>query len=456
MVRGKRGLLALGAILFLLLGACTYSPDFEGTKCSTTGECPDGFSCTNGVCRRIPQSEDGYRDREDGGGEDSGAGGEDSGIGGKPDEVGDGTDWSGTDNDQGWWNEAWSARRKIFFDNSQQTEALVAFPVLVVLTTKRIDYGKTAAGGADIRFLDEDDRTVLPHEIELWKKDGDSFLWVGVPRIDGGSRADFIWMYYGNDKAADDQEPAEVWSDQFSLVYHLDSSLRNSTGLTNSAKNDGTEDDVGQVGRARRFVDDKNNPQNSDHIHIGDDLPILNGARGWTMSAWIKLLEIDGTHSILSVSVYSDSGSTNTSRALMAIGIPNNGFQIRVSARSADDDGEQSFDCNNLDPGIVEDGWYNLVGVADYPAKKIQLYVDGSFVGEEVGLAFQQDFVPWTNSRNGAIGSQDMGDWFFFHGVIDELHLSNTVRSADWIRAQFLSISNTGAFLSFADAEARP
>jgi len=106
----------------------------------------------------------------------------------------------------------WSKKRKLTFDNSVQSENLIDFPVLVKLNSSRIDYSLTQDNGEDIRFYDADGSTLLFHEIEEWDKAGDSIVWVKAPRIDGSSNTDFIWIYYGNDSAADGQNVSGVWS----------------------------------------------------------------------------------------------------------------------------------------------------------------------------------------------------------------------------------------------------
>jgi glucose/arabinose dehydrogenase len=65
----------------------------------------------------------------------------------------------------------WQARRKLTFDNSAQSGALVDFPVLVTLDPTRINYARTKPGGADLRFADAAGDP-LPYEIETWTPGG--------------------------------------------------------------------------------------------------------------------------------------------------------------------------------------------------------------------------------------------------------------------------------------------
>ena len=62
---------------------------------------------------------------------------------------------------------SWKNRAKITFDNTASADALTDFPVLVSLTSADVDFDKIKAGGADIRFVDNDG-TLLDYEIESW------------------------------------------------------------------------------------------------------------------------------------------------------------------------------------------------------------------------------------------------------------------------------------------------
>ena len=124
-------------------------------------------------------------------------------------------------NSAAWWNGAWGQRRKLPFDNAAQTENLTDFPVLVSLTSDRIDYAAIQNAGEDIRFIDTDGLTELTYEIESWDESGTSYVWVKVPQIDGSSNSDYIWIYYDNIGAADNQDAPNVWTNGYSGVWHL-------------------------------------------------------------------------------------------------------------------------------------------------------------------------------------------------------------------------------------------
>src|SRR3989344_1631139 len=122
-----------------------------------------------------------------------------------------------------WYDPAWKFRRRIEIDNSEQGE-LDHFPLLVVLEHKvNIDYKKLQADtGNDIRFTDEDGKTLLAYDIERWNQGGKSYIWVKIPKI-ADHKKDYFYMYYGNpDKnLASIKNPGQVWSNGYVGVWHL-------------------------------------------------------------------------------------------------------------------------------------------------------------------------------------------------------------------------------------------
>ena len=94
------------------------------------------------------------------------------------------------------------------------TDTLTNFPVLVKLaagTPAGFDYADCAEDGSDLRFA-ASDGTVLPHEIDTWNMNGESFVWVKIPAISG--TATTFSMYYGASDPArlPPVDPRSVWT----------------------------------------------------------------------------------------------------------------------------------------------------------------------------------------------------------------------------------------------------
>ena len=91
---------------------------------------------------------------------------------------------------------------------------LANFPVLVRLEANSpsgFDYADCAADGSDLRFADANG-DLIPHEIDTWKTDGTSLVWVSVPSVSGTATA--FTMYYGaaNPSALPAVDPHAVWT----------------------------------------------------------------------------------------------------------------------------------------------------------------------------------------------------------------------------------------------------
>lgn len=190
-----------------------------------------------------------------------------------------------------WWNEAWTVRKKITLDT--QAAGLNAefneLPVLVRLSTAGFDFLSVKEDGSDLRFVAEDDKTVLAHRIERFDTVNElAFVWVRVPRLAPGNAAQHIWLYYGNSEAAPPQA-LPVYDDTTWAVW----SMAETTGLPQDSASAGHHVSDGQlsfvpaglIGGSARFAGDGG-------LQAG--APTLGAAQGFTLSAWIKPERIDG------------------------------------------------------------------------------------------------------------------------------------------------------------------
>lgn len=93
--------------------------------------------------------------------------------------------------------DAWQYNMKIRFPGYTGTSVLTNFPVLIKLTEgtgNRFHYGECDPNGADLLFTDADG-TRLQHEIERWEINGESCVWVKLPRLTRGTE---ITAHWGN------------------------------------------------------------------------------------------------------------------------------------------------------------------------------------------------------------------------------------------------------------------
>jgi len=343
----------------------------------------------------------------------------------------------------GWWDVSWSNRRRLVFDNSGQGQNLDNFPVMVKLDSGRVDYGVMQSGGEDIRFLDPD-RSTLSHELEMWNESGESVLWVTVPRIDAGSASDYIWMYYGNTAVSDSQDVQGVWDDNYMLVWHMhDQPLGGADDISESSRNLSLPDTgigtsqgmvsgnrtIGSVGYGMTF-----NGSNQAIVPLSPNPGFFHDTFSNKMvTVWLKADDTSGTQTI-----FEEGGSTNG----FYLGIDPDGAnpdKVRVVSQNSNIIREVSSDA-------IDTLSYHYVVGAFSSSQTLTLYVDDVFssffnptgytsIGThsgEPGVGFSPDSDAAETSGGG-----------YFEGVIDELRISNAVRSADWIAAQYLSMADS-------------
>jgi hypothetical protein len=114
--------------------------------------------------------------------------------------------------------------RKIVFANAAVTENLDDFPVLIPIAGQ-IDYAQVLDPRKDLRFEDAA-HTALAYEVETWNPNGESLVWVRVPRIVPGPAQSSIFVFVGRD--VETADPHGVWS-AYEQVNHFAANANDST-----------------------------------------------------------------------------------------------------------------------------------------------------------------------------------------------------------------------------------
>lgn len=349
-----------------------------------------------------------------------------------------------------WWDTNWQYRQKLSFLNSG-LGPLTNFPVLVKLSDGgNIDYGKTKAGGADIRFVDDDDATELAYEIEDWNDaSGDSWIWVKVPTIDDND-IDYIYMYYGNPAATDDQNPAAVWN-PFVMVQHMkddpdtshtqDSTLNNNDG-TKKAANEPIEVD-GWIAKGQDF------DGTDDCIKVSNDAS--HAPANVTLSIWVNF-DVDETNTAIISRLEGDAYGLYERYGegpIYGYGIQ---FFVRVAGTYYG-----AYTGTSTDPmkDITIGNWHHFAGT--YDGDIVRIYLDG--VEKTPNTSPSGDIYYGTTYPDLLLGADPSGTspsscTMCFDGQLDEVRISDTARSDEWIMAQYFSM--TDDYIIYGAEKARP
>ncbi len=127
-----------------------------------------------------------------------------------------------------WWDDKWPNRKKLVIDASAQGVAIQApigsAAVLLRLHDGNFNFLGSREDGGDLRFVTDDNKTVLPHHVEKW--DGllnEAYVWVKAPEVKSGGIIT-LWMYSGNlTDAAPAEDAKATFDDDTVAVFHFGS-----------------------------------------------------------------------------------------------------------------------------------------------------------------------------------------------------------------------------------------
>lgn len=351
--------------------------------------------------------------------------------------------------DNRWWNDGWRYRKILTFNNAGRSENLQNFPVLIKLTSANFDFSKTQSGGQDIRFIDSDNNTQLPYEIELWDSSAKTaVIWVKVPQIDSNSASDFIYVYYGNNSASDSQTASSVWDSNFEDVWHLKESgngtngeYKDSTSNANHGQGGaGTSTKVpiltssGKIDGALAF------DGTDDYIKIGDipSLAFTSPTATFTIASWVKFNNFANASSAL-ISKYNSTGN----KRAWAVDIRNDGKpSIQLSENGTFSSSTAVFYKSNQ--ALTVDSWYNLVFSIDIATDTFKIYINGELVsGTHQNSKTTIDDLP-VSTADVLISAHTAGATStMVNGTLDEIEVSNIARSSNWINARYANDTDT-------------
>jgi len=303
---------------------------------------------------------------------------------------------------------AWAFKRTLVIDNRGLSE-LTAFALDVTLDSTRITYGAAAPDGADLRFTDAAG-AALDYEIERWDPAGTSTVWVRIPTIAADTTTE-VTMFYGNPEAVDGQTPAAVWDADYLGVWHLVDG--HDSTATSTSSNHGATPTTGQVGPALAFSGA------GQYVDTGTTSYLPQ----WTLETWVN----------------PASAAMATGAAGVVSGFPN--YMILWSCNGATFCRTAMYNSSNPPTthiasfSIPVGSWSHLV--ARYDGEAIETYVGGVRT-DRMSATAAPDPATFTTK----IGSRmDLAGDFF--GSIDEVRISRSSRSQDYITAQFRSTSGT-------------
>jgi biopolymer transport protein ExbB len=325
-----------------------------------------------------------------------------------------------------WWNKEWTIRKKIDLDTSP-AGAPIADPIgttaiLLRLHDGNFRFAEAKEDGSDIRFVADDDKTLLTHHIERYDALlNEAFVWVKLPDLKPGARTTF-WMYYGNgaSSATRVDDPKGTYDVNAVVVFHFaenNAPAHDSTTYGNNAQNPGAPVSGALIGPGVRL--DGSSPIT---IPNSESLAWTEGT-ALTWSVWVK-------------PAANQSNAIIFRRDAFIIGADNGVLFVEV-------EGSRTQGAPPLPPN----SWHHLAVVA--AGSTITLYADGQSAATlNAALPASTAALSIGGGANGGTG---------FAGELDELEISKAARPAGFIKIAAMSQGTEKAakLLTLANDETR-
>jgi hypothetical protein len=336
--------------------------------------------------------------------------------------------------------------------NTTPTGAAVAgtvtgFPVCIRLTNTNFAFRQAQKNGQDLRFT-KSDGTPLFCEIERWDSvAGAAEIWVKVDTVYGNDSTHGIGMYWGNDSTSSASNSAAAFdtADRFQGVWHLGQTGGTTANDATGNHYDGTPYGMtaasavpGIIGMAQQF-----NGTSSYFQMLGTANSRLNFPESGTysLSVWVNADSIDTLPHVIVSKGHEDYYLKLMSNASTA----NQWEFVEYHDKKGWDITEDTVQARTKT-------WTYLVGVRN--GAKQYLYRDGVFIDSTVRISLCDSAR--TETDNFSIGRYLRPATFVnyegmctFRGVIDEVRVSSTVPSADWIRLCYMNQKASDALVSF-------
>ena len=363
--------------------------------------------------------------------------------------------WPAVAHAQGWYNLSWSYRKTITIDFTKVSSGPhTSFPVLVNLPADPNLVAHARAAGQDILFT-LGRGTKLNHEFETYTTaTGALIAWVQVPSLSSSANT-VLYMYYGNAAATNQQNTSGTWDANYKAVWHLKETgngtageFKDSTINANNAQGGGgsaakTPAPVAaQIGNGQNF--DNTNTRYITAPHSAS----LNLNVSVTLSAWINMRTFGtGNDTDTIVGKHDESGTPWTAHYKLALHDATGGSAPPKVALYKDGTDDTATAAGAT--GLTANTWYYVVATfsGNTAGNSALVYLDG--VQNGTGAL---NTVTFTSSYPVSIGGRvinspapgtpaDMSD-----GIIDEVRISNSVRSAGWILTEYKNQGTPSTF----------
>ncbi|MFW9777439.1 MAG: DUF2341 domain-containing protein [Candidatus Heimdallarchaeota archaeon] len=347
----------------------------------------------------------------------------------------------GLEEERLWADTSFRYSKDISINQSEVSSDFTDFPVLIDIIDSDLKSGKLQSDASDILFIDSIG-VKLDHEIESFTQsgsDGHLTAWVRVPYLYDAEDT-VITMYYGNSKISNQENPDNVWDSNFRGVWHLSedpsvSQIFDSTSYNNHGTATNLASDDQESGQIDGSIDFDNV---QDQINYGDKSSLNMGSGDFSLSLWFNYDGVD-KGPLAGKGSYGSNGiryyiAMDTTQGLIKGEIDDNGASGKKVITSTVTYGD------NL--------WHHAVLVRD--GNYLRFYIDGVEIpGSPIDITGYGSLdlaLPFYMNTLASDTGGTLSDWT--SAKLDEVQVSNSVRTADWISAQYTNQHTPTSFYS--------
>jgi hypothetical protein len=341
-----------------------------------------------------------------------------------------------------WYNSSWLYRQKITVDNTKVSADLTDFPVYVDLADMETGFfTHVKTDGSDIRVTKSDGITEVPRQVAHISIGGTSgeLHFKADGTLSSSADTDY-YIYYGNAGASEPAASAtygsdNAWDSNFANVYHLQEDPSGSAPqIIDSTGNsrDGTTAGSMTTGQSVGFKIEKGLDFDGSNDHIAVSSFGMSAGSSVTVEAWVNL---DTTTDAVIVDESNTAGYGG-------------GLHLRFNS------GKLVFWSQDAAKALSSTATFstatNYYVAAVYNGTNNILYLDGAQDSSSTPGALST-----RNAGNPRIGNSAVlsSGSFRFNGRMDELRISSTGRTADWILTSYNNQNSPSTFYSVGAEE---
>jgi hypothetical protein len=354
------------------------------------------------------------------------------------------------------WDDAWTYNESITISHMMVEGNLTNFPVLISGISDGVANNASGDGG-DIIFVSYDNSTQFNHEIEYYNATtGELIAWVNVTQISAVEDT-VIYLYCGNDQCENQQNVSGTWDSDYVGVFHTnqpEGSLVDSAGTQNAQNFEHPAyRQSGQIG----FCVELSGYQPGSGTHDGDYFVMSHPAYVFhnddvTIEAWVNIdqnMFYDDTIVFLGKLSNTNPGPRITLRK-----VKRNEHNGKLMMQCGQSNVVSNKAFSNENGTDIIGKWIYAAGVVNYSGDELSLFINGD---KQVITDSVDDYQFPAGTSVAAMGFDGTGDgitdnWNYLDGSLDEIRISRTARSPEWIMTSFHSMYSPNTFTNFGNA----